>query len=161
MSQLFPPGALPELDTLAAAVRRNKIGDARRLTRANWHALSKVMQRRTAEPHTCLIRQGENERRVYFVESGLLRVFRSEALDRVQIGVIGAGSLVGEGAFFAPVVRNSSVEAIEPSVLWELSTEAFEAMAEHHPEHALAFALYLGAVLSGRMLRPAARLSVT
>ncbi|GAB3775687.1 hypothetical protein GCM10028796_51950 [Ramlibacter monticola] len=123
--------------------------------------MSKFMLRRTAEPRTCLIQQGENERRVYFVESGLLRVFRSEARDKVQMGVIGAGSLVGEGAFFAPLVRNASVEAIEPSVLWELSTEAFAAMTAHQPEHALALALYVGAVLSERMLKPGGRLSVT
>ena len=161
MSQVSSPARFPELTTLAAAVRRNKSGDSRRLTRADWHALSKVMLRRTAEPRSCLIRQGEKERGVYFVESGLLRVFRSEARERVQLGVIGAGSLVGEGAFFAPVVRNASVEAIDASVLWELSTEGFNAMAQRQPEHALAFALYLGAVLSARMLTPGGRLSVT
>lgn len=161
MSQLSTLARLPELTTLVAAVRRNKSADARHLTRANWQALSKVMLRRTVEPQTCLIRQGEIERHVYFVESGLLRVFRSEACDKVQIGVIGPGNLVGEGAFFAPTVRHASVEAIEPSVLWELSTEAFDAMAERDPEHALAFALYLGAVYSARMRRPAGRLSVT
>jgi CRP-like cAMP-binding protein len=151
----------PELAALAAAVRRNKSGDARRLTGANWQALVPVLLRRAAEPQACLIREGENERRVYFLESGLLRVFRSAAPEKVQIAVIGAGSVVGEGAFFAPVTRKASVEAIEPSVLWELSTQAFDALAERCPEHALALALYLGAVLSHRMLRPAGRLSVT
>ena len=141
-------------------MRKNRSADPRPLTQANWDALSTVLVRRPAEPQTCLIREGENERRVYFVESGLLRVFRSEARDKVQIGVIGAGGLVGEGAFFAPAVRSASVEAIEPSVLWELSAEGFDAMAERYPEDALAFVLFLGAVLSGRMRRPAGRLSV-
>jgi CRP/FNR family cyclic AMP-dependent transcriptional regulator len=116
--------------------------------------------RRTAEPQTCLIREGENDGRVYLVESGLLRVYRSEGRDKVQIGVIGPGGLAGEGAFFAPAVRSASVEAIEASVLWELSPESYEALAERYPEDALAFALYVGAVLSGRMRSPAGRLTV-
>ena len=160
MTQISFPTRSPELGTLVEAVRRNRSGDSRPLTRENWEALSTVLSRRTAEPQACLIREGENERRVYFVESGLLRVFRSEAREKVQIGVLGAGNLVGEGAFFAPTVRSASVEAIEPSVLWELSEQGFEAMAQRYPEDALAFVLYLGAVLSGRMRRPAGRLSV-
>jgi CRP-like cAMP-binding protein len=161
MSQPSPPPRSPELTALAAVVRRNRSGDSRRLTRANWHTLSKFMLRRTAEPRTCLIQQGENERGVYFVESGLLRVFRSEARDKVQMGVIGAGSLVGEGAFFAPLVRNASVEAIEPSVLWELSTEAFAAMAAPSPNTPWRSPSTSEPCFPSACSRPGGRLSVT
>ena len=152
---------LPDLAALMTAVRKNKSGDSRRLTEATWNAMAEVLQRRVVEPQTCLIRQGETGRGVFFVESGLLRVFRLEAGDRLQLAVIGAGSLVGEGAFFAPMVRNASVEAIETAVVWELSSEGFATMTARYPEQALALSLYLGAVLSARMVRPAGRLSIT
>ena len=150
-----------DLTALMAAVRKHRGGEARRLTADAWQALAGVLQRRTAEPHTCLFREGECERDVYFVESGLLRVFRSEASERLLLGVVGAGALVGEGAFFTPLARTASVEAIESTVLWELPRREFDRMAGEHPQHALAIALYLGSVLSARMLSPAGRLSVT
>lgn len=149
-----------DLGALAAAVRRNRTGEAHRLSSETWDALSGVLLRRVAEPRTCLIREGECERDVFFVESGLLRVFRAEASERLLLGVHGAGSLVGEVAFFTPLARTASVEAIETSVVWELPRRAFERMARHHPDHALAVALYLGAVLAARMLSPAGRLAL-
>ena len=161
MADISTSMATQDLTALMAAVRRQRGGEARRLTAAAWHALAGVLMRRTAEPHACLIREGECERDVFFVESGLLRVFRWEASERLLLGVVGAGSLVGEGAFFTPLARTASVEAIESTVVWELPRPAFERMAREHPQHALAVALYLGSVLSARMLSPAGRLSVT
>jgi CRP/FNR family transcriptional regulator, cyclic AMP receptor protein len=159
--ELSLSGQLADVTGLAAAVRRNKTGEPRRLSAGTWQVLSEVLVRRTAAATTCLIREGESERHVYFVESGLLRVFRSDVPDRLQLGVIGAGSVAGEGGFFSPLVRNASVEAIQATVVWELSLDGFEAIAERTPQHALAVALYLGAVLTARMLSPAGRLSVT
>jgi CRP/FNR family transcriptional regulator, cyclic AMP receptor protein len=152
---------LDDLSPLVAAVRRNRIGDPHRLTEATWQALSGVLLRQVAAPQTCLIREGDSERHLYFVESGLLRVFRADTPDRMQLGVIGAGSLAGEGAFFSPVVRAASVETIQASAVWDMPREAFELMAQQQPQHALALALYLGTVLSARMLSPAGRMSIT
>jgi CRP/FNR family transcriptional regulator, cyclic AMP receptor protein len=160
LAQLSPPQELRELDALVTAVRKNKGGGSRRMTEATWLALSDFLLRRVVEPHTCLIRQGDEQSGVYFLESGLLRVFRTEGGDRLQLAVIGAGSLVGEGTFFAPMVRHASVEAVDRAVVWELSAQAFEAMADREPREALAFSMYVGAVLSGRLLRPAGRLSI-
>ncbi|HEY0826410.1 MAG TPA: cyclic nucleotide-binding domain-containing protein [Ramlibacter sp.] len=161
MAELSPSEQLGELTALAEAVRRSRGAGLRRLSDETWGALSGVLRRQLAPAQTCLIRQGARERRVYLVESGLLRVYRTHGSDRLQLSVIGPGSVVGEGAFFLPLVRNASVEAIERAVVWELSLEGFESVAASQPQHALAFALYLGAVLSGRMLKPTGRLSVT
>lgn len=161
MAELSPSPQLADLAALAEAVRRSKSGGSRQLAGETWSALSGVLRRRVAAPQTCLIREGDREQRVYLVESGLLRVYRAHGRDRLQLSVVGPGSLVGEGAFFMPTMRNASVEAIETTVVWELGSESFEAMAATQPQHALAFALYLGAVLSARMLRPSGRLSIT
>jgi CRP/FNR family transcriptional regulator, cyclic AMP receptor protein len=161
MAELAPSEQLGDLTALAEAVRRNRSGCSRGLTGETWGALSGVLRRRIAERQTCLIRQGERERRVYLVESGLLRVYRLQGEERLQLSVIGPGSLVGEGAFFMPTMRNASVEAIETAVVWELSAEGFESVAASQPQQALEFALYLGAVLSSRMIRPSGRLSIT
>ena len=91
----------------------------------------------------------------------MLRVYRSDRDARLQLAVLGPGSVVGEGTFFAPIVRNANVEAVEASVLWELTPERFARMAERYPEAAYKVSMGLGAVLSVRMLSVAGRLAIT
>jgi CRP-like cAMP-binding protein len=91
----------------------------------------------------------------------MLRVYRSDRDARLQLAVLGPGSVVGEGTFFAPIVRNANVEAVEASVLWELTPERFAAMAERYPQAAYHVAMGLGHVLSVRMLSVAGRLAIT
>lgn len=151
-----------DISGLAAACRKNKSYDASGLTPATWKALSEVLVAEDSEDRACVIRQGESDRSLYFLESGLLRVYRTDNGARLQLGVIGPGSVVGEGGFFSPsVARSASVEAIQASLVWKLSPERFATMASHHPGEALALALYVGAVMNGRMRSVAGRWSVT
>ena len=161
MPQLHPSSRQPDLTGLMTAVRKNKSCDSRRLNALTWRALQEVLVPQVTEYHETLIRQGENDRNLYFLESGLLRVYRSDKGARLQLAVLGPGSVVGEGTFFSPIVRNASVEAIEASLVWELTPERFETMLTKYPEAALMLTLYLGGVLSGRMLSVAGRLSIT
>jgi CRP-like cAMP-binding protein len=147
---------------LVSAVRRNKGIDSRLLlSDVTWDALFQVLTRRTTVLQECLIRQGDGNRSLYFLESGLLRVFRSDAGVRLQLAVLGAGSVVGEGTFFAPIVRSASVEALEPAPVWELTPEGFDALTRRSPVASLALCRYLGAVLATRMLSVTGRLSIT
>jgi CRP/FNR family transcriptional regulator, cyclic AMP receptor protein len=162
MVQLENPDTHRDMSALIAACRKNRGHDASRLTPDTWRALSEALVLEVNNDRTCVIREGENDGSLYFLESGLLRVFCTDDRTRLQLAVIVPGSVVGEGGFFAPsTTRTASVEAIEPSVVWRLSPERFEALALRHPEAALDIALYAGGVMRGRMLSVAGRFSVT
>jgi CRP/FNR family transcriptional regulator, cyclic AMP receptor protein len=153
----------PDLTSLIRASRKNRGLDSieSHLSDATWRALGAHLTRHTIEGHRVLIEQGSKDRNLFFVETGLLRVFRSDQNSRLQLAVLGAGSVVGEGTFFAPIVRNASVETVEPSVLWELTPAEFAELAERQPRAACDVAMGLGCVLSVRMLSVAGRLAIT
>ena len=152
-----------DLSGLARATRKNKSRDslASHFDELTWIALSECLLPQVTEYRQLVITQGGKDRNLYLVESGLLRVYRSDRDARLQLAVLGPGSVVGEGTFFAPIVRNANVEAVEASLVWELTPERFAQMADRYPQAACRVAMGLGAVLSVRMLSVAGRLAIT
>ena len=152
----------PAIAALMAAVRKNKGPESRQqLDEVTWGALSEVLVRRTTNSQECLIREGAENRSVYFLESGLVRVYRSEGDARLQLAVLGPGAVVGEATFFSPSLRGASVETLEASPVWELTSEGYETLSRRSPAAASHLCRYLGAVLVGRMLSGTGRLLVT
>ena len=161
MAQLENSDAQRDISGLVTACHRNRSYDSRSLNPVTWRVLAEALVPEVSDKRASVIREGEVDRSVYFVESGMLRVYCADNGSRLQLAVVDPGSVVGEGGFFAPdTTRNASVEAIEVSLLWKLSQEHFEAMAAAHPEEALALVLYLGGVMRGRMLSVSGRLLV-
>jgi CRP/FNR family transcriptional regulator, cyclic AMP receptor protein len=156
MVQIENPDAQRDISGLVTACRRNRGYDSRTLTPTTWRVLSEALVPEVNEDRESVIREGENDRSLYFLESGLLRVYCSDNGSRLQLAVIVPGSVVGEGGFFAPkLARSASVEGI-----WKLGYDRFEAMMSSHPAEALALVLYVGGVMRGRMLSVAGRFSV-
>jgi CRP/FNR family transcriptional regulator, cyclic AMP receptor protein len=151
------------LDGLITAVTRNRSKDSvgPLLNGSCWNALAHHLAPRSIQPQEVLITQGGSDRSLYFVESGMLRIYRTDNNKRLQLAVLGPGAVVGEGTFFATIVRNASAEAVEPTFLWELSRDSFDEMLRDAPRAACEIALSLGAVISIRMLSVAGRLAIT
>jgi CRP/FNR family cyclic AMP-dependent transcriptional regulator len=151
------------IEGLIRATRKNRSRDSLGglFDELTWIALSECLVPQVTEYRHVVITQGAKDRNLFFVESGMLRVYRADRDARLQLAVLGPGSVVGEGTFFAPITRNASVEAVEASVLWELTPEKFAALAVRYPEAAFRVAMGLGAVLSVRMLSVAGRLAIT
>ena len=161
MAQAKPQNG--QLAGLMEAARRNRGRDSvgPLLQPATWSALGQTLAPRVAAPGELLITQGASDRSLYFIELGTLRIFRSDRNHRLQLAVLGAGSVVGEGTFFAAIERNANAEAAEDSLLWELTPERFAALLQSHPAAACDVAMCLGAILSTRMLSVAGRLAIT
>lgn len=150
-----------DVSALAAACRRNRSYDSKRLTPETWQALSSVLVLESNATRSNLIREGDNDGHLIFLESGLLRVYCADEDARLQLAVIVPGTVIGEGGFFSPSsTRSASVEAIEPSTSWRLAPENFEALAQRDPNAALSVALYAASVMRARMLSVSGRLSV-
>ncbi len=79
-----------------------------------------------------LVRQGEAAEDLYLVVSGRFRVHRREQIG--QIAEIGAGSPIGEIAFFAGGARTASVTAERDSLVLRLKRADFDRLAERSPQ---------------------------
>ncbi len=153
----------PDTSALVAAITRNKesgsIGQF--LESFRWSVLGAYVKPSTLQRGHLLIAQGDRDRKLYFLESGNLKVdIRTEG-GLLQLAVLGAGNVVGEGSFFSRLARNASVSAYSDCTVWELTPQDFDKLSHEHPNIALALAMALGAVLASRMLDMSKRIAVT
>jgi CRP-like cAMP-binding protein len=148
---------------LVAAIARNKdeAGLGNFLESYRWSVLSGFVQSSLLQRGHLLISQGDHDRKLYFLESGNLKVdIRTEG-GLVQLAILGPGSVVGEGSFFSRLARNASVAAYSDCKVWEMQPKDFDALTRQHPNVALALSMALGAVMASRMLDLSQRIAVT
>lgn len=148
---------------LASSIQSSQQFDAIRLTLklADWSILAEHLQPFTVEVGQEVIRQGATEVTVYIVESGTLGVHHEDVNGKIQLATVGAGSVVGEGAFFARTPRNATVQAMSKCVLWGLSPMRYAELAHKHPSIALSFVMALGSIVTRRMTNKPKRGAVT
>ena len=162
-SPLLPPQK-PDVRGLIAAISRNKEdGTLARLflETQRWNALADYLRPSVLQRGHLLISQGALDRKLYFLESGSLKVDLRTNTGFVQLAILAPGTVVGEGSFFSHLVRNSSVTAYSECKVWELSPEDFSTLSKQHPTVALALSMALGAILATRMLDLSKRIAVT
>ena len=102
-----------------------------------------------------------DDRTLFFVESGALSVHRLSSKGEVQIAIVNAGSVVGEGAFFSRQPRSASVTASATCRMWRLTPLRFSEMGNRQPGIALELAMALGLVMSRRLQHKGRRVAVT
>lgn len=148
---------------LAASVQGSREFDAMRLTLrlADWTIFAEHLQPFKVEVGQEVIRQGASELMVYIIEAGVLNVSREDVNGRVDLASVGAGSVVGEGAFFSRMPRNATVHAKTRCILWGLSPMRYAELAHRHPSIALSFVMALGSVVMRRMSNQPKRVTVT
>ena len=163
MSARLPPEARFDVLALAQAMRASTALDAvpLNLNDAQWRQLGDYLQPVVLDQGHVLIEQGVKDRTVYFVESGSLTVHFEDAKDRVRIAMVGAGSLLGEGAFFSHLPRSASVSAGGHCRLWCLTPLRFRELSVRHPAIALDLTVAMAAVLARRMYHRPKRVAVT
>jgi CRP-like cAMP-binding protein len=148
---------------LARAMQMSNALDAvpMNLTDAKWRELAEYLQLVTLQEGQVLIEQGVKDRSVYFVESGSLTVHYQDSRERVRIAMVGAGSLLGEGAFFSHLPRSATVNAGGDVRLWCLTALRFRELSTRHPDIALELTVSMAAVLARRMYNKPKRVAVT
>lgn len=153
----------PEVNGLITAIARNKEDGvlARFLGAQSWYIVADYLHPRKFERGHMLISQGAQDRKLYFLESGHLKVDVKTEAGFAQLAILGPGTVVGEGSFFSHLSRNASVLAYSECKIWELSPSDFDALSKKYPAVALSLAMALGAILAIRMLDVSRRISVT
>lgn len=70
-----------------------------------------ALERQTFEPGSVLIKEGDVGDEAYLIEEGSVAVFRELAGQRVRIGRVGAGGMIGEMALIDSAPRMASAVA--------------------------------------------------
>ncbi len=148
---------------LAQAMKHSSALDAvpLNLQDAQWRNVADYLQPVSLQQGQVLIEQGVKDRTVYFVESGSLTVHYEDDKDRIRIAMVGAGSLLGEGAFFSHLPRSATVNAGSACRLWCLTPLRFRELSTRFPELALELTVAMSAVLAWRMYNKPKRVAVT
>ncbi len=114
--------------------------------------LLSVMERRQFAPGTRIIAQGEPADDLYFVENGRVTVQLDIGDGRtVRLRTMGAGTVIGEVAFYLGGARSASVVADRPTTLFRLSRAALEDLEHSSPELASAFHRWIARLLAVRL----------
>lgn len=148
---------------LAQAMQMSPALDAlpMKLTPAQWRLFAEYLQPLSLPSGQVLIEQGMKDRTVYFVESGSLSVHFQDSRQRVRLAMVGAGSLLGEGAFFSQLPRSATANASSDCRLWCLVPLRFRELGTRHPDIALELTVAMAAVLARRMHNKPKRVAVT
>ncbi len=143
-----------QVDEMVSAVQTLNSEDAfhARLNVGQWRLVAAYLTRYEIPSGGSLIRQNDNDRVLYFIESGSFQVFVNEREGvRGRIAILRPGSVVGEPSLFVDRPRMANVEAMMPSAVWALPAARFEELSVRQPELALEVLRGAGAVMAVRM----------
>ena len=152
-----------DIHDLALSMRNSHALDALplNLSEPQWNLLGDHLQPVALKEGQLLIEQGIKDRTVYFVESGSLTVHVDAEKNRARLAVVGAGSILGEGAFFSHLPRSATVSAGNASRLWCLTPLRFRELSARHPVIALELSMAMAAVMARRSYHQLKRVAVT
>lgn len=123
-----------------------------RLDAQQWRTFLQYLTRHEVRSGETLLKQGEQDRTVYFVGQGSLQVFATGGPPGSnKIAILRAGSMCGELGLFADGARTATVEAMTPSVAWALRLPRFEELCARVPMIALEVLRAAGSVMALRM----------
>ncbi len=163
MNTFNPLAQNSAVNGLITAIARNTEDGvlAKHLGAQSWYIVADHLHPHQYERGHLLISQGAQDRNLYFLESGNLKVDVKTASGLMQLAILGPGTVVGEGSFFSRLPRSAAVVAYSSCKVWAMSPEDFEALGKKHPTVALSLAMALGAIVASRMVDVSRRITVT
>jgi len=162
MNTSSPSAIKHDTHGLVNALQHNTETDAisRFLDGVRWAVITDYLTPSELPRGHLLIAQGDHDGRLYFLESGDLKVDMKTPAGLVHLALLGRGSVVGEGGFFTQQARNASVSVFNDCKVWTMTPAGFQSLVQHHPAAAAALSMALGAVLATRMLDISKRIAV-
>jgi CRP-like cAMP-binding protein len=131
------------------------------LTNDQWDMLCGYMQVSNVPAGQTLIRKGDVDRTLFFVETGTLSVHFQDAKERVRLAIVGPGTVVGEVSFFSSQPRVATVQATGTARVWLLTALRFKELSNRQPEIALALTMVLGGLMGRRLVNRKLRIAAT
>ena len=91
-------------------------------------------QTRKLKKGELLFSEGEGSRAMYFLKTGMIRIFKKKGDAYIELDTIRAGQVLGELAFLDGNPRSASGEALTDCELMEISGPAFQQVLASMPE---------------------------
>lgn len=91
-------------------------------------------QARKLKKGELLFAEGENSRAMYFLKSGIIRLFKKKGDSVIELNTVRAGEVLGELAFLDGNPRSASGEALTECQLMEISGPAFQEILARMPD---------------------------
>ncbi|MCM2278559.1 MAG: cyclic nucleotide-binding domain-containing protein [Oligoflexia bacterium] len=98
------------------------------------NAASPSGQIRRLKKGELLFSEGENSRAMYFLRSGMIRLYKKKGDSHIEIDTVHSGQILGELAFLDGNPRSASGEALTDCELMEISGPAFMQVLAKMPE---------------------------
>ena len=143
-----------QLDDLIQEIGTLNAEDALRttFTSQQWQQVGAYLTRHELRAGDVLIKEGYNDRYVYFLAQGTLQVFASQvAPGGRRIAILRAGSVVGEPGLFGEGARMANVEVMTLCVVYALPSPRFTELTQRLPILALELLRSAGQVMAIRM----------
>ena len=114
----------------------------RTLTTEETNTLYYAMKEQAYDPDQIILKQGDRDTRLYFIDSGQLKVVSSQGGMEILVNTLGPGSIVGIDTFFANTVCTTSLvtlsyvklHIVDEYVLrgWEKTCPSLEPKLHHY-----------------------------
>ena len=143
-----------DINELVQAIQTLNAEDAfrSRLSLEQWRTVAPYLTRHELRAGDLLIKQGDDDRTLYFLAQGNLQVFSAGGVPGSRrIAILRTGSVVGEPGIFGDSPRMANVEAMTPCVVYALRGPRLEELAQRSPALALELLRSAGAVMAARM----------
>jgi CRP/FNR family transcriptional regulator, cyclic AMP receptor protein len=126
----------------------------------DWRRLFGFTNIRNVKAGEALIRSGEPDRTLYFVLNGELEIIvrSTDGLSMGRVAVVGAGSVLGELAFFDGGPRSAGAWAVNDCNVAAMTPDQYTAFERSSPTLAHGLVLALGRILATRLRRTNAKI---
>ena len=128
----------------------------------DWKQLFRFTNVRIVRAGDALIRHGEPDRTLYLVLHGELEVIvhSGDGLSMGRVALVGAGSVLGELAFFDGGPRSAGAWAVDDSDVAAMTPDQYTAFEESCPVLSRELLFALGRILAIRLRRTTAKLAM-
>ena len=125
----------------------------------DWQQLFRFTSTRRVMAGDALIRRGEPDRTLYFVLHGELEVIvhSDDGLTMGRVALVGAGSILGELAFFDGGPRSAGAWAVDDCEVAAMTPDQYTAFEQSSPALARDLLFALGRILAIRLRKTTAK----
>ena len=128
------------------------------LTPDDREVLLRVADPMTFEPDQVLIEQGQSLSALFLIIAGRVGVRVGREGVFIEVGMIGAGGVVGELSFVSYEPASATVLALEKVIAFRFDQDWVESLAEKHPDTGVRLFHSIALILAGRLRDSNARL---